>query len=156
MAPPGQRVRARHEEAVFRYALGVLGDPREADAVVAAAVDLCRSASRGRLIDVAHALCAQLVEAEAGPDELAAEEQAGAAPIDPRDACAVAEHALSRALDGRLDAAGRAALEAHLEACEACARIAVVYPAQRTAVRAALRIALRHRASSGSPRLLGR
>src|SRR4051812_33303288 len=149
MAPHGQRLRACDEDAVHRYALCVLGDGREAAAVAAAALEFCRNASRRHLIDVAHALCAQVAEAEAGPAELADEEAAGAAPVDPTDPCAVAEHALSRALDGRLDDAGRAALDAHLAECEACSRVAVVYPAQRTALRAALRIALRQTASPG-------
>src|SRR5689334_9749844 len=109
MAPPGLPLRAP-EEDVFRYAFCVLGDPRDAALVTAAALDLCGPASRRRLIDCVHALCAQLAEAELGPEALAAQAADEARPVDERDDCAVAEHALSRALDGRLPAAEREAV----------------------------------------------
>src|SRR5205823_1684002 len=119
MAQAGERLRARalerREEAVYRYALGVLGDAREAGEVVSATLAAARAfSSRRRLVDTAHGLCRELVEAELGPAALAEDERSEATAPTGDGPCAAAELAVSRAHDGRLSRAERAELAAHL------------------------------------------
>ena len=118
---------------MYHYALGVLSDPRDAEAATRATFSnayrsLCLAGGKAHLnalLRIAHEVCRRRGD-HARASDCAAEELSG---------CGAAELAISRQLDGRLAWGERRLLRAHLGECEDCESFARCQLVNRAALR---------------------
>lgn len=138
--PALDRLYERHAARIYRFALAMLGDAADAELVTRATFEnaeaaLARGARPARagtwLIRIAHALCRKF----RGYDESVVDELARC-DDGVSTACPAFEPLIARELDGPLGEEERAALHAHLRACEGCRSTALAQRALRAAIRA--------------------
>jgi DNA-directed RNA polymerase specialized sigma24 family protein len=142
-----ERLYRRHAEDLYRFALALIRDPHEAEAITQDAfASAYRALRRGDRPARAHRWLVELVldtcrEREAfamlAADEVG-DDRPGGGPL----VCQGAELAVSRALDGLLARREREALGVHLAWCGDCAGFAQRQHAQRSALQALTRVPL--------------
>jgi Sigma-70 region 2/Putative zinc-finger len=142
-----ERLYRRHVAHVYRYALVVLRDPRDAESVTQATfASAYRTLERGErpdeprnwLLRTAHELCRwRSLHGDGGlADDLFEEDGRIEGPFD----CGGAERAISRQLDASLRRPERKLLRAHLRSCPDCVRFAKTQRSQRAILRSFHRV----------------
>ena len=153
-----ERSYRRHVGDVYRYALGMLRDPLDAEDVTHTTFlnayrvfrqDGGSRPSLNALLAIAHDVCRlrggykALAEAELlAEDGVTTARQALREELEASPACHGAELAVSRQLDKRLSRTERRRLRAHVRSCQRCEAFTHGQQAQRVAIRALASIPL--------------